>query len=175
MPISDMGAVPAIAAEINRLQPVRVLDLGVGFGKYGAIIREIVDAQYGRCRPDQWHRRIDGAEGHEEYRNPLWDLYDNVWIGDFTARPWTDYHLVLMVDSLEHLEPEAGRDFLSLLLRHNERVIVSVPLGPMVQDAAFGNEFERHRTTFSGREFDRYKAKQLYRGMCLAVSIERRG
>jgi hypothetical protein len=172
MPISDMAAVPAIVAEVYRLQPARMIELGIGFGKFGVLCREVLDAMYGRCNPDQWERKIHGVEGFAGYENPAWGCYDEWEIRDFTDPSPAGWPLVLMVDSLEHLAPARGSYFLSDLVRQNSHVIVSVPLGRMDQGATFGNEYECHRTTFQGREFDQFPGvRQLHRGMCLAVSI----
>ncbi len=171
MPISDIHAIPAILDEVYRLQPERMIELGIGFGKYGVLCREVLDAMYGRCRPNQWQRKIYGIEGFKEYANPCWEIYDSVTVADFTTVPVDGYDLVLMVDSLEHLEPAAGRAYLDGLIARNRHVIVSVPLGSMPQGATFGNEYECHRTTFHGNEFGRYGATSLHQGLCFAVSI----
>lgn len=173
MPISDLSPLPAIAAEIARLQPKSVLDLGVGFGLYGAVARQVLDATYGRCSKDKWKARIYGVEGFQDYVNPLWKVYDEVSYEDFAVgSTWRNFDLVLMIDSLEHLEPEAGAEFLDRIVNRNAHVIVSVPVQYMPQDAAFGNEFERHRTHYKGDEFERFSPTILYRGATQAMSIK---
>src|SRR3990172_4963587 len=124
MPISDINAIPAIVNEIYRLQPERMIELGIGFGKYGVLCREVLDAMYGHCRPDRWFRKIDGVEAHGAYENPCWKVYNWIDITDFSTRSTNGYDLVLMVDSLEHLEPERGRAFLEALVQKNRHVIV---------------------------------------------------
>lgn len=160
--------------EVYRLQPKSIAELGIGFGKYGALCREVLDAMHGRCRPEQWLARIEGIEAHGPYQNPLWGTYNDVWIGDFTQRRTAGYDLVLMIDSLEHLEPEAGRTFLADLVAANKHVIISVPVQYMPQGAAYGNEYETHRTHHAGHEFDQYGPVILNRDMCLTVSIRGR-
>lgn len=113
-------------------------------------------------------------EAFEPYRNPCWEMYNDVWIGDFTQRRTAGYDLVLMIDSLEHLEPEAGRTFLADLVAANKHVIISVPVQYMPQGAAYGNEYETHRTHHAGHEFDQYGPVILNRDMCLTVSIRGR-
>lgn len=166
-------------SEIHRLQPERMIELGVGFGKYGALCREMLDGIYGRCRPDQWQRKIYGVEAFEAYRNPAWNCYDSVTIGDFSAQgllkgwDFSGWDLVLMVDSLEHLEPEPGAAFLAQLVEKNRNVIISVPNGPMPQDEpVYGNPYERHLTTYYGREFSKYDPRTLHLGLCRVVSIK---
>ena len=175
MPTSDFANIAPIMSEVHRLQPESTIELGIGFGKFGVLCREMLDGIYGRCRPDQWQRRIDGIEIFEPYRNPAWECYDVVKICDFSAQVVfiSGYDLVLMIDSLEHLEPAAGETFLAHLVERNRHVIVSVPNGPMPQnEAVFGNEYERHLTTYCGREFNRYDPLILHLGLCRVVSIK---
>jgi len=153
-----------------------VLELGIGFGKWGVLLREVLDAMYGRCRPDQWKRVIYGMEIWEAYKNPCWLAYNDVCIEDFMNPycyiPHPD--LVLMMDSLEHLTPEVGRPFLEGLVKNNKHVIISVPNGYMPQDSSpYGNEYENHRWTFNGlAEFAHFEGvKLLYQGLCTVVSI----
>jgi hypothetical protein len=175
MPTSDWDNMASICKEIHRLQPATVMDLGVGAGKYGVLAREVLDGIWGRVRPDLWVHRIVGIEAWEEYRNPAWGVYNHIEIGDFFKYPVSQYGLVLMIDSLEHLTAEQGRYMLSRLVVDNNHVIVSVPNGVMKQDdPVYGNPYERHLTTFSGREFDDYRHTVLHNGLCKVVSIEGR-
>lgn len=174
MPISSWQAISDIMAEVVRLNPKSVLDLGCGFGLYGALCRNYLDAMHGRCQRGEWGIPIFGIEAFERYRNPAWDLYHDVEVHNFTGTSRIDttgWGLVLMIDSLEHLYPEAWRGFLDRIVNGNKHVIVSVPNGLMEQGAAFGNEYERHRTTFQGPEFDCYEHTVLHLGLCRVVSI----
>jgi hypothetical protein len=173
VPVSDMQNIPAVMNEIYRLQPVGIIELGIGVGKWATLCRELLDGTYGRVKPKDWRARIVGVEGFKEYENPAWAMYDKVVIADFV-----DYYesvmgwpVVLMIDSLEHVEATTGQAILRYLVEHNENVIVSVPLGECPQNAVFGNEYERHRTSFDGSEFRQYKYTVLYKGVCLVVSI----
>jgi len=164
-----------IANEIHLLQPKTVIDLGIGMGLYGVVTRQILDGIYGRCRPDQWQARICGVEIFEPYRNPCWDLYDVVDVSDFQELPIEGWDLVLMIDALEHLPQPEGDALLARLVAQNKQVIISVPVEPMPQGAAFGNEHEAHLRQFSGSEFDRYRTKRLHRSNVLTVSIKGQG
>lgn len=176
MPISDLSGLPAIAAEVMRLQPKTVMDLGVGCGMYGVVCRQVLDGQYGRVQPHQWERAIFGIEGWEAYRNPAWGAYDAVYIGDFSRMmDGHQYDLVLMIDSLEHLTPEAGAAFLEGLVQNNRHVIISVPTADSsTQGEPHGNAFECHRTQYRGHEFDKYSPTILHQGYCRVVSIKGR-
>ncbi len=172
MPWSVIENVPPIINEVHRLQPESMIELGIGFGKYGVLCRETLDGIYGRCRPDQWTRKIAGVEAFEAYRNPCWGAYSRIEIEDFATAPPHRWDLVLMVDSLEHLEQGHAEQFLDGLVANNRRVIISVPNGPCVQPAAVhGNAFEIHRATFYPNSFDKYGAKILHLGYCIVASI----
>jgi hypothetical protein len=176
MPTSCYTHIPQVLDEVYRLQPERTLELGIGFGKWGVLLREVLDGIYGRCREDQWQRAIWGIEVHGAYRNPTWGAYTGWAIQNFTNEHiggWRDWDLVIMMDSLEHLTPEVGRPFLAGLVERNKHVIISVPNGPMPQDeAVYGNEHEKHLWTFNGlEEFPFEGTKLLYQGLCTVVSI----
>ena len=174
MPISNWDSIPAVMNEVYRLQPKTVLDLGVGFGKFGPLLREVLDAMHGRCARGTWEAKIYGVEAHGAYRNSAWGCYNNVADGDFSEHldECKDWDLVLMIDSLEHLEPETGRRFLDDLVEHNRHVIISVPVVPMPQGAMYGNEYETHRTHHDGTEFERFNPVTLYKGITQVFSIK---
>lgn len=178
MPVSEITTIPPILAEVVTLNPPAILELGIGFGKYGVLCREVLDAVHGRCSPRSWKHKIFGVEGFADYENPCWSVYNEVAIADFTKH----YHkiknwpLVLMVDSLEHVEKVEARAILHHLVTNNRHIIVSVPVGERPQDAVFGNEYERHRSTWNGpSEFMNYRYKVLHNGVCCAVSITGEG
>jgi hypothetical protein len=178
MPTSCYTHIPQVLDEVYRLQPERTIELGVGIGKWGVLLREVLDAIYGRCHPHEWQRKIYGIEVYPAYQNPCWDLYTKVAISNFAddrLGGWrlTGWDLVMMMDSLEHLKPEVGRPFLAGLVERNKHVIISVPNGPMPQDeAVYGNEHEKHLWTFNGlEEFPFEGTKLLYQGLCTVVSI----
>lgn len=172
MPISNWDQIPAIMNEVYRLQPLAVADCGIGFGKYGPLLREVLDGMHGRCRPAQWQAHLYGMEAHRGYKNPAWECYNSVQVVDFSKQVIKGAGLVLMIDSLEHLEPEQGRKFLDYLVENNRHVIISVPVVPMPQGAVYGNEFETHRTHHDGTEFERFNPVVLYRGMTQVFSIK---
>ncbi len=177
IPVSDLGSIVPILTEVLLTNPEGTMDIGVGFGKYGVLCREVLEAVHGRCAPDTWEKRIVGIEGFEAYRNPAWDVYDEVQVADFTKvyESIVGWPLVLMIDSLEHVDKVTGEIILEYLVRNNGRVIVSTPVGECPQEGVFGNEFERHRTTFTTSSFNKYAHRVLHSGVCHVVSIKGNG
>lgn len=174
MPTSNAYNIAPIIDAACKIKPRSVLDLGCGYGKYGALLREYLDGHGGVLNPEdpEWKGTlIIGYEAFEQYRNPMWEFYDQVFVQDFTdsVSLWyggNDYDLVLMIDSLEHLEREAGSKLLQHLVEDNKNVIVSCPDGDYPQGAVYGNEYECHRSVWRRQDFERRGAKILYHGVC---------
>ena len=176
MPVSEMANIPAIMREVEIVKPRRIIDLGCGFGKYGVLCREVLEAVNGRCSPDKWLVTIDGVEAFGAYKNPCWDVYSNVIIADFTKLPPThfaSYDLALVIDSLEHLEKEVGKEFLAMLRGQCEKVIVSVPDGVHPQGAVFGNEYERHRGQWTRLDLEKLGGKVVHHATCVVAKFVR--
>jgi 2-polyprenyl-3-methyl-5-hydroxy-6-metoxy-1,4-benzoquinol methylase len=176
MPVSSIENLTPIACEIERLSPKKVLDLGCGFGKYGVLAREVLDATYGRLSKFDWQTEIFGVEAWPKYANPVWNAYNAVHIGDFTEmyHMFTHYDLILAIDTLEHLDKSVAFKVLDFLVAHNRNVIVSVPIGTCPQGAVFGNPYEEHKADWHPNDLlTRYlQVKELHRGICSVVSIQ---
>ena len=141
---------------IMALKPMKVLDVGTGFGKYGVLCREYLDLWDGRQKYD-FTRRIDGVEVFQGYITPLHKyVYDNIYndnIVTLIEKMEMGYDLVLLIDVLEHFEKDQGRSLLDTLLAKNTGILVCTPKRPSAQNDAFGNTFETHKSAWTRREF----------------------
>ena len=117
----------------------RILDLGIGHGNYGRILRRAgLDAE------------LTGVEVWPAYRNQRWQHYDSVVEADVReyagAAATASYHLVLLIDVLEHLDQADGEKLLADMLRIGSAgVVVSTPITNYPQRAWYGNPHEVHR------------------------------
>jgi len=155
MPIGSFTVVPHIAHLLANRQPPRILDLGIGAGFYGAVVRQWLD--HG-VRP--WKTFLVGVEAWADYRNPLWDLYDLViveTIPRYLSRFRDQFDCVLLGDVLEHFETAEG----SALLREVQSrvapggmLIVVTPAVFVEQSAVYGNDLERHRSLWSPAQLE---------------------
>lgn len=164
MPIGSYALTYNIAHEIWKRKPASVLDLGVGFGMQGALVRQYVDQG---VRP--FETRLIGIEGFEQYMNPVWDIYDQVIINDIAE--WVDvqlahnasdpntselFDMIIMTDVIEHFEKGEGyrlaKDLMALL-NPGGTVLIGTPGIFQEQGAAYGNEFERHRSAWKAFDF----------------------
>jgi predicted TPR repeat methyltransferase len=130
-----------------------VLDLGIGMGFYGAVVRQWVDLG---VRP--WRTRLVGVEGFVAYRNPCWDLYDEVQvvsIEDFLTSGTETWDVILLLDVLEHFEHSHGEQLLAAARRRlspGGRLFVGTPAVWTEQGATNGNDLERHRSLWTAAD-----------------------
>jgi len=149
MPTCDPILLTPVMNHILRIQPRTVLDIGIGIGKWGALVREYTDIWCRRLTRAEWQTKITGVEIFEAYRNPLWELYDTIIIADI--RNLLDqlpaYDAILFFEVLEHLPVEDGQRILQWASAHSRNLFFSFTNSP--QDTAFGNEAERHISTWT--------------------------
>jgi len=181
MPSSRPNTIPAVIHLLRQLQPRSILDVGVGFGKWGHLFREYTDINAAEHDPPRYHRenwqvRIDGIEGHAAYLTELHRyLYNDVHVGD--ARELLpklpSYDLIFMGDIIEHFDKPKGLEFLRMALtKANKAVIVTTPKFETAQENLCANELERHRSLWSARDFKKLpgaSVKTLDRDTLLAV------
>lgn len=153
MPTSDPRQIPAILGEVQRLEPLSVLDAGAGWGKYGVLLREYVDEWRGELI-------LDAVEGFPDYldRSGLGEAaYNELIVADLAD--WDPgrrvYDVVLLVDVLEHFEEAVGRALLRKLLACCAHLVVATPREPSDQwdveagGYPYGNGLEAHMSQWT--------------------------
>lgn len=149
MPTSHYNQLNQIMELVSLTKPKRLLDIGVGFGKYGFLSREYLELWYGTGKYDDWITQIDGIEAFEKYLTPVHKyIYNRIYIGNASdVLPTLEdrYDLVLIIDVLEHFNHADGRKLLTACRERAENIIISVPRNWWRQEAAFGNEYEIHQ------------------------------
>ncbi|RLB35932.1 MAG: glycosyltransferase family 1 protein [Deltaproteobacteria bacterium] len=160
MPVSSYEVIPEILNFIVNIRPSTILDVGVGFGKYGVLLREsleIVDERYDK---QEWRTIIEGVEAFRNYRNPLHEYcYDKVYYADIFSiiDNLKNYDLIMLIDVIEHFQKDKGFKLINALLKHcNKALLISTPLFPASQEAVFGNEYEIHRSRWKIVDFVDY-------------------
>src|ERR1700730_2128274 len=158
MPSSSSSQLSDIVKLISLTNPQSLLDIGVGFGKYGFLAREYPELWDGREMYSQWTRRIDGIEPFQAYLTPIHRLiYSNLYEGnalDVVKELNTHYDLALLIDVLEHFVEPDGRQLLSEISTKARNVLISTPKHPAHQEAAFGNPYERHLSEWRAKDFE---------------------
>jgi SAM-dependent methyltransferase len=169
MPTSTWSAITPVLQLITELRPapVRVLDVGIGYGKWGFLCREYLT--YWRSVGEHRHITVDGIEVFPEYITGLQrEIYDNIMIGDareLLPRLANDsYDLVVMMDVVEHFVSDEGVALIRECKRVARVVLISTPSVFWPQEAIFGNSHERHLSVWSESEFRSLGARYVGRG-----------
>jgi len=139
------------------LAPRRIFDVGVGFGRWGMLAREICDVWYQRVLPCDWRVEVIGVEAFAELVQDYHrSFYNRIEIGDaidvLDKEPGV-FDLVIIGDVLEHFDKPDGHRLLATARRKSAYTVVNVPLGGgWEQGARYGNPFERHRSRWDDGE-----------------------
>lgn len=162
---------PIFAYEVCRLimdvAPVTVLDVGIGFGKYGFLAREYADVWFGRLKKEEWKTRIVGIEIFEPYIQELQRMiYSEIVIGNAleVLRLAGKYDVIICGDVLEHFHKEQGLELLQLMKEKGKKVCVITPVHMTGQGSEFGNIYETHLGQWSEEELKQYGAVQKRNG-----------
>jgi len=165
MPSSRASGISTIVHVVKQLEPESILDVGVGFGKWGFLFREYTDIvaseeEKSRYSKEGWRVRIDGVEGYPGYLTPVHDyVYDEIHVGliQDLADGLPRYDVIFLGDMIEHLSKESGHEVLRKMLdRANKAVIVSTPKFDTHQGELIGNALEQHECLWEARDFERY-------------------
>jgi peptidylprolyl isomerase len=122
-----------------------VLDIGIGFGKFGFLAREYTDVRLGRYF--NWQTRIDGIEIFDKYVTPLQrQVYDNIHIGNAIDILPTlgKYDMIICSDMLEHVNENDGVFLLDAIEKKSGFAMIVTPVRVLQQEALYNNEHERH-------------------------------
>ncbi len=184
MPSSRPNTIPTVVHLLRQLQPQSILDIGVGFGKWGHLFREYTDIQEAEHDPDRYQRsnwkvRIDGIEGYAAYLTEMHRfLYNDIYVGEAleTIQKLSVYDLIFLGDIIEHLDKPVGLALLGAALAHARKaVIVSTPKYETGQADSCGNSLERHRSLWTERDFRQLegaRVKTIDRATLLAVMVK---
>jgi hypothetical protein len=170
MPSSRPNTIPFVINVVRQLRPQSILDIGVGFGKWGHLFREytdILEAEHDPTRYERanWKVRIDGIEGHAPYVTEMHRfIYNEIFIGDAREliRTVPQYDLIFLGDIIEHFEKEDGVELLrNAIDKANKAVLVTTPKFETGQEGLCGNELERHRSLWSARDFRVFRRARM--------------
>jgi hypothetical protein len=165
VPTSHHRQINEIVGLILKVNPMTLLDIGIGFGKYGVLAREYLELWDGRGEYDSWKRGIDGIEVFKGYHNPIYSwAYNEVFFGDaLEILPELNrrYDLVLMVDVLEHFTRDDGAALLTECKRVAKNVLISTPRVVSPQGEAFGNPKEAHVSGWTANDLKSFGTRYV--------------
>lgn len=163
MPSSHWYQLNEIMELIIFTQPKSILDVGIGFGKYGFLSREYLELFDGRDKYNDWKRTIDGIEIFEDYITSLNKMiYDKIYIGnalDILPKLDKKYDLILLIDILEHFNYDDGMRILKMCEQQSSNIIISTPRHFFSQREMFSNPYEVHKFWYKKKHFKIIKNK----------------
>ncbi|WP_016953212.1 methyltransferase domain-containing protein [Anabaena sp. PCC 7108] len=165
MGTSNWQHIPYMVEIFRLVEPQKILDIGVGFGRWGIVAREFLDVWYGKVHPVNWTLRIDGIEAFEpnieDYQKYF---YTNIFLGDAKEKIYDlddDYDLIIFGDVLEHFTKEDGENLLKISLKKSRYVVVAVPLDEdWEQDEMYENLYEKHLAAWYADDFKSFHCVQ---------------
>jgi hypothetical protein len=181
MGTSNWQNIPFNVEVLMKIAPQRVLDVGVGFGRWGMIVREFCDVWYGRVSESAWSVYVEGIEAFRDNISQYHRaFYNRIYQGDareiiFTLEgPWD---VIIFGDVLEHFERETAEKILSWCLERSDYIMINIPLGgEWPQSDTYENPYERHLSVWVEQDFEKFnlvrKAKFLdYQGRTFGVFV----
>ena len=151
----------------ERLEELKILDLGIGYGNFGKLIKKNIKITI----------RMIGVEIWEKYKTKKWErYYDNVLIQDikvYTNNCNEKFDVVLLIDVLEHLDKKEGFELMKNCMNITRKLfIVSSPATDYPQGAVFGNPYEKHRHIWSEKEMNSLGFKTFHKSKIPTFSIK---
>jgi len=147
---------------VKKLDPKSILDIGVGFGRWGILFREFLEIWGERNYSGEWKRIIDGVEIFPGYIKDYHKyFYSNIYNEDaleFIKKTDKNYDLINCGDVLEHFSKTDAQEFVSVAMKKSRYLLINIPIGKnWKQDAINNNEHEKHLSKWYNSDFKRYK------------------
>lgn len=151
---------------IRRINPESVLDIGVGFGRWGILCREFLEIWDEGNYTDIWARKIDGVEIFRDYiKEYHYKFYNNIYIAnayDFILEQKEKYELIIFGDVIEHFEKKIGEEIIDICLEKSKYVLINIPIGKYwEQGKTNDNPYEEHKSIWSIEDYRRYENKKI--------------
>lgn len=156
MPYSSALFDKTVKNIINQLKPKICLDIGTGAGKYGLIIRGIVEDV-----------KIIGVEVEKDYISKfnLKKIYDEIRccdVSNFINKKSIEekYDLVIMGDIIEHMKKSDGVDLINFLIYRSKYILILYP-EKYLQNSVDGYEHEAHISIWGENDFINFEHTKI--------------
>jgi len=151
---------------IRKINPKTILDIGIGFGRWGFLFREFLEIWDGENYSGKWKRKIDGVEIFpdyiKEYHNYFYNAiyFENAL--DFIKHYNGYYDLINCGDIIEHMKKEDGKTLIDLCLKKCKYLLINIPIGKdWEQKGSNINKFEAHKSFWYNSDFKKYKYHKI--------------
>jgi len=146
---------------VRKLNPKSILDIGVGFGRWGILFREFLEIWEHSKYDGEWERIIDGVEIFPDYIKDYHKyFYTNIYIEDaldFLKNTDKEYDLINFGDVIEHFSKTDGEKLIELAMQKGKYVLINVPIGKhWGQEGTMENPYEEHKSIWYNNDFTKY-------------------
>lgn len=147
---------------IRRLDPQSILDVGVGFGRWGILFREFLEIWDNGRYNGKWQRVIDGIEifpGYiKDYHRYFYNEIHLTNALEYLENSHKVYDLINFGDVIEHFIKSDGEKLIELALRKGKCVLINIPIGKYwQQEGTPDNPYEEHKSLWYNNDFTKYK------------------
>lgn len=161
MPTSNWQNISYNIELVRKLNPYSILDVGIGFGRWGILFREFLEIWNDNNYEGKWKRTIDGIEIFKDYIKDYHRyFYNNIYIEDALTHireMKSKYDLINFGDVIEHFTKENGKELIDSSLKKAKYVLINIPLGKgWEQEGTKENPHERHLSTWTKNDFLKY-------------------
>jgi hypothetical protein len=149
----------------------RILEVGIGWGKYGVLMREYLGKQDIMEEEDFWKLNLEAVEISYQYtlafKNKLYSRIYNMDIRDFCKEidTWlVTYHgwdLIMFIDIIEHLPKEDGVCVLETLLEKSFWLMMVTPKRLVPQPVQLYHNNEQHVSLWNIDDFSGYEIDEV--------------
>ncbi len=120
---------------VKRINPNSILDIGIGFGRWGILFREFLEIWGDNNYSGKWNRTIDGIEIFPDYIKDYHKyFYDNIYTEnalDFLQKTTNKYDLINCGDVIEHFDKNEALKLIELCLIKSKFVLINIPIVAM--------------------------------------------
>ena len=147
---------------LRRLDPKSILDVGVGFGRWGILFREFLEIWDNGRYNGKWQVKIDGVEIFPGYIKDYHKyFYNEIYLQnvlEFLETNGNTYDLINFGDVIEHFTKEEGAKLIELALKKGKHVLINIPIGRYwAQNGTDENPYEEHKSVWYNNDFTGYK------------------
>lgn len=151
---------------VRKLNPASILDVGVGFGRWGILFREFLEIWERSNYNGDWKVTIDGVEIFEPYIKDYHKyFYSNIFIQDaleFLKLTDKKYDLIHFGDVIEHLTKNEGEEMIEIAMEKAKYVLINIPIGKnWPQDGTPDNLYEAHKSVWYNNDFTKYRYNRI--------------
>lgn len=151
---------------IRKLDPSSILDVGVGFGRWGILFREFLEIWDNGRYNGNWQVVIDGVEIFPDYIKDYHKyFYDEIFLMnalEYLENTHNIYDLINFGDVIEHFSKDDGEKLIDLALKKGKYVLINIPIGnAWSQSGTEDNPYEEHKSVWYNNDFTKYKYHKI--------------